>query len=49
MRSWGKECLIVGSGRRGGGRGGKMGDVIHEAEDGKERERTVGYVYEETG
>jgi hypothetical protein len=28
MRSWGKSSLIVTSGRRGGGRGGRMGGVI---------------------
>ena len=28
--SWEKESLIVGDGRRGGGRGGRMGGVIEE-------------------
>jgi len=28
--SWGRRNLIVGGGRRGGGRGGRMGDVIKD-------------------
>ena len=28
MLSWGRGCLIVGGGRSGGGRGGRMGGVI---------------------
>lgn len=28
--SWGRRSLTVGSGRRDGGRGGRMGDVIRD-------------------
>ena len=33
MLSWGRKSLIVGSGRRGGGRGGKMGGAILEQDN----------------